>query len=102
MSCVYLVDSRNGGRGIDQPVPDSDSEIRAGVVVGNCSTDLQRETATLDLDSPLNTSDTVVVWLSANGEDGASSIKITATADFTRANIISQQLLKNRDDNYDS
>lgn len=110
MSCVYLVDSKNGGRGAEEPNLDSLAPEAApitanGVVAGNCSTDLATQTATLDLDAPLKSGDTIVVWLKASdhrGAAGTDTVIVKATLDETRANISSQQFLKNRDDKYDS
>ena len=103
MNCVYLIDTKNGGRGFE--VPPSYNSIPDGVIVGNCSVDLETETATLDFDSPLSNGDAVIVWLNATDFSGAarpSSVKVEATVDETTAKVYSQKFWKNRDDNYDS
>jgi len=103
-SCVYLIDPKNGGRGVEEP--QLDSSTPDGVVVGNCSMDLATETATLELgSSPIQNGETIIVWLKASdhrGGAGTATKKIMATVDGTRANITGQQFLKNRDDQYES
>ena len=99
MSCIYLVDSKNGGRGSEEP--QLDSPMPDGVVVGNCSADLQTETSTLDLDSPLKNGDTIVVWLKINDHRGQAGTKnFRWTVDKTRPNITGHNFNKNRDDKY--
>ena len=107
LSCYYQIDTRKSDRGFAEPQPfysDGDS-IPDGVIVGNCSVDLETETATLDFDSPLRNGDTVTVWLNAidfSGAAGPSTVKVEATLDQTAPNISSHQFVKNRDDKYDS
>ena len=100
VSCIYLIDPRNGGRGFQQP--QLDSQVPDGVVVGNCSTDLETETATLNLNSPLRNGDTVVVWLNARARTThyTRTVKIASTVDVTRPNITAHQFVNNRDDHY--
>ena len=109
LSCYYHIDTRKSDRGFAEPEPfysdgDRDS-IPDGVIVGNCSADLETETATLDFDSPLSNGDTVTVWLNAtdiNGAANPSSVKLEATVDESKPNVSTHDFLKNRDDNYDS
>lgn len=98
VSCIYLVDPKNGGRGFGDPPFDS---LPDGVVVGNCSTDLDTETATLDLDPPLKNGETVVVWMEAVDHIGTTaSLEFKSTLDESRPNISASEFLKNRDNNY--
>ena len=101
MSCIYLVDSKNGGHGFEEP--QLDSLMPDGVVVGNCSADLETETATLSLYSPFKNGDTIVVWLKASdhrGQAGTTTVKIKSTVDTSIANVSAHEFVKNRDDNY--
>ena len=101
VSCTYLVDPYNGGRGYEEP--DANSTLPDGVVVGTCVTNLQSETATLNFNSSLKEGDTVVVWLKASDQTGAvASKRIRTTLDVTRANISEERFLKRRDNEYES
>ena len=106
VTCVYIIDPHTGGRGFAEPQFGSQSPD--GVVVGDCSADvnLETETATLNLtSSPLNDGDTVVVWLRAfdhRGESGSSVVKIKSTFDTTGPSVSTQQFFKNRYDESES
>jgi len=101
MSCVYLIDPTNGGRYIVEP--QLGQQQPDGVTVGNCSTDFVTQTATLNLDAPLQNGATVVVWLKASDRRGAAGTvtdRVKVTMDLTRPDITSHDFVKNRDDNY--
>jgi len=103
MSCVYLIDPTNGGRGLGEP--QLNQPQRRGVVVGNCSTDLNTQTATVNVTVTLGSGATVVVWLKASDHRGAAGThtdRVKVTVDLTRPNITSLEFVKNRDDNYSS
>ena len=101
MSCVYLIDPTNGGRYIAEP--QLGQQQPDGVVVGNCSTDFDTQTSTLNLNAPLQNGATVVVWLKASDHRGAAGTVtdvVKVTMDNTGTVITGQHFLKNRDDNY--
>ena len=101
MSCVYLIDTIAGGRGLGEPLLDQPQ--RRGVEVGNCSTDLDTQTATVNITTPLGGGATVIVWLKASDHRGAASThidRVMVTIDLTKTNITRQYFAKNRDDKY--
>ena len=101
MSCVYLIDPTNGGRGFAEP--QLNQQQPDGVVVGNCSTDFDTQTATLNLNVPLQNGATVVVWLKASDHRGVAGTVIDivkVTRDLTRPDVTSHEFVKNRDDMY--
>ena len=102
MSCIYLMDPKNGGRGFEKPRLDGTSTPR-GVVVGNCSTDLETDSGSLDLNAPLRSGDTVVVWLTAVNQSGQNvTVKVYSTADLSRPSVSAHEFSKNRDNKYES
>jgi len=72
--------------------------------MGNCTTDLQNETAALDIASLIRNGDTVFVWMNVTDytEKTAATVRVKAIVDLTRPEVKSHQFLANRDDEYNS
>lgn len=73
--------------------------------MSNCSTDVDKETTTLELASPVANGDTVVVLLNVSdhrGQAGTVIVKIKATVDRTRPYVSQQKFVVNRDSIYES
>jgi len=103
MTRVYLIDPKNGGRGSAKPELDDTSTRPEGVVVGNCSIDLETDSGSLDLDVPLRSGDTVVVWLTATDQAGKKvTVKFYSTVDLSRPNVSAHEFSKNRESKYES
>ena len=103
MTCVFRVEKYSGDDGAERP--EVDSEMPESGVTKNCSTDLDKETATLQLASPVANGDTVVVWLNVSdhrGQAGTVPVKVKATVDRTRPDITKQEFVANRDSIYES
>ena len=103
ISCVYrVVPNSNAGELPDQP--ELGPEAPQDALAGNCSTDLKKETATLDLASPLKDGDVVMVRLVARDYSGTAeaTVKVTATVDVTRPVVSDASFERNRDSKYES
>ena len=97
MSCVFRIESTNTG---DQPEVD-DGTPEGGAVLRNCSTDLESQTATLELAGlSIRNGDTVVVTLNASdySENTFSTVTAKATLDETRPDVSVHEFVPNRDD----
>jgi len=95
-SCVYIIDPKTGGLGLE--VPPDNSSLPQGYIVGNCS--VADDTATLNLKSDLRDGNTVVVWVTASDLRGSNTVKRKVTLDESRANVSGHQFLKNREDHF--
>ena len=101
MSCSCTVNRAPGGPEFAEPGPESPAPN--GVVTGNCSADLQTETAAMYFDLPLRSGDMVLVTLTATDYRGTvSTVTVESMIDESRANISGHQFRKNRDDIYES
>ena len=103
MTCVYRIVSNSNASDIpDQPDLDADA-LETGTI-GNCTTDLQNETATLDIASLISNGDTVFVWLNVTDytEKTAATVRVKAIVDLTRPVVKGHELVVNRDDEYNS
>jgi hypothetical protein len=86
----YLVDSGNGG-------------LTSKPTHTNLTASITGETATLKFDDPLKDGDTIVVWLTAVGSTGnQTTYQLKVGIATKRANITSQQFVKNGLDKYTS
>ena len=96
MSCTYRIEPTSGNQ------PGVDAETPEGAVVRNCSTDLQSETATLDLaDSSIRSGDVVTVWLNASDHSGrTATVTTTSTLDISRPDVTDHEFVPNRDDKH--
>jgi len=103
MTCIYrIVPNSYAGDIPDQPEPDADAP--ATDMTGNCTTDLQNETAALDIASLIKNGDTVFVWLNVTDytDKTAATVRVKAIVDLTRPEVKGHELVVNRDDEYNS
>ena len=103
MTCVYRIVSNSNASDIpDQPDLDADA-LETGTI-GNCTTDLQNETATLDIASLISNGDTVFVWLNVTDytDKTAATVRVKAIVDNSRPDVIDHTFVANRDDEYNS
>ena len=72
--------------------------------MGNCTTDLQNETAALDIASLIKNGDTVFVWMNVTDytDKTAATVRVKAIVDQTRPNVTRHKFVANRDDEYNS
>jgi len=103
MTCIYrIVPNSYAGDILDQPELDADAP--ATDRMGNCTTDLQNETAALDIASLIRNGDTVFVWMNVTDytDKTAATVRVKAIVDQTRPNVTRHKFVANRDDEYNS
>ena len=103
MTCIYRI-VRNINAGDIPYQPELDADAPATDRMGNCTIDLQNETAALDIASLIENGDTVFVWLNVTDytEKTAATVRVKAIVDLTRPEVTRHKFIANRDDEYNS